>query len=137
MKAAGAEWGKANKEWTTLFQFASARVKNLTPNSTQLQIREAKSAFFDAFYEIQRLMIAANTQLLKGNPKLNDTLSGVGKKIADMETANKVSELEKAGQGIMTPEVWNRYFELLDKNPQVKTAYKAAGGTIFLERAKE
>ena len=102
-----------------------------------MQTREAKSAFFDAFYEVQRLMIEANTQLLKGSPKLDTTLEGVGKKIASMEISNKIGELERAGQGIMTPEVWNHYFELLDKNPQVKAAYKTAGGSIFLERAKE
>jgi TolA-binding protein len=139
VKAAGVEWGKANKEWTTLFQFAVARVKNLPENADPAQVRQAKSAFFDAFYEIQRLLVVANTQLLAGNPKLNDRLAEVGKRIADMEITNKIAELEKEGpaKSIITAEVWNRYYELLDKNPTVKNAYKAAGGKLFLERAKE
>ena len=102
---------------------------------TRWQFARPSSAFFDAFYEIQRVMIAANTHLQAGNAAaLQKTLESVGKKIADMETTNQIGQRENSGQGIITAEVWNHYFDLLDKHPAVKEAYKAHGGTLFLKR---
>jgi hypothetical protein len=135
VKAANPIWVQALNEWTTLFQFAQKRVKDLPPDADPVTVRAAKSAFFDAFYEIQRVMVTANTQLQAGNPaNLKRTLESVGKKIVDMELTNKIAEREKAGQSIITAETWNRYCDLLDKNPAAKDAYKANGGKLFLER---
>jgi tetratricopeptide (TPR) repeat protein len=135
-KAANAEWVKALKEWTTLFQFAQSRIKNLPPNATPAQVREAKSAFFEGYYEIQRVMVAANTQL-QAPAALAKSLETAGKRIADMENTNKIAEQEKAGPSIITPDVWNHFCDLLDQNPMVKNAYKANGGKLFLERPAE
>jgi hypothetical protein len=133
--AANPIWVQALREWTMLFQFAQGRVRDLPPDADPIAVRAARSAFFDAYYEVQRVMVAANTQLQAGNAaNLKKTLESVGKKIADMESTNKIGEREKSGQSIITADVWNRYFDLLDKNPMLKDAYKAAGGTIFLER---
>jgi hypothetical protein len=135
-KVAKDEWGKALKEWTTLFNFAKNEVSKLKDADPEKE-KEAKSRYFDTFYEIQRCLILANMQLLKGNPKLADTFTSGGKKIADLETANKLAELEKKGTGIISPEVWNHYCDLLDKYPELKNGYKAAGGKFFLERPNE
>jgi hypothetical protein len=138
VKEATAVWGQALREWTTLFQFAQARVKNLPADAPRDQVRAAKSAFFDAYYEIQRVMVAANSHLQKNRPDLlTKSLEAAGKKIADMETSNKLAEQEAAGQGVVTPEVWGRFHELLERNPAVKNAYKANGGKLFLERPAE
>jgi TolA-binding protein len=135
VKAANPIWVQALREWTMLFQFAQNRVKDLPPDADPVAVRAARSAFFDAFYEIQRVMVAANTQLQAGNPaNLKKTLDSVGKKIADMETTNKIAEREKSGQSIITMDVWNHYCDLLEKYPAVKDAYVANGGKLFLER---
>src|SRR5262249_51557395 len=109
VKAAGAEWRKALDEWTTLFRVAEKLVRDRPADARPEQARLAKSAYFDAYFEIQRVMIEANTQLLKGKPGLAATFTDVGKKIADMEASNKIPQLEKDGKGIITAEVWNRY----------------------------
>ena len=41
-KAANAVWVQALKEWTTLFQFAQSRVKNLQPTSDPILIRDTR-----------------------------------------------------------------------------------------------
>jgi hypothetical protein len=81
-------------------------------------------------------MVAANTQL-QAPAALAKSLETVGKRIADMENTNKLAEQEKAGQSIITPEVWTHFCELLDQNAAVKDAYKAHGGKLFLERPGE
>lgn len=135
-KVAKEEWGKALKEWNTLFSFARGDVGKLKDSNPE-QEKLAKNRFFDAYFDVQRCIIQANSQLLKGNPNLAKTFADVGKKINDMETVNKFAELEKKGTGLITPEVWNRYCDLLDRYPELKNAYKAAGGKFFLERPKE
>lgn len=137
VKAAGTEWKKALDTWTMLFRSAEKQVSDLPSDATPEQTRQAKSAYFDAYFEIQRIMIEANTQLLKGNPKLADTFTQVGKRIAEMETANKILQAEQDGKSILTPEVWNRYCDLIEKYPELKTAYTAAGGKLFLNRPKQ
>jgi hypothetical protein len=136
VKLANAEWGKALKEWTTLFNFARNEVSKLKDATPEHEM-QVKSRFFDSYREIQRCLILANLQLLKGNPKLADAFINGGKKIADLENANKLAEHEKNGTGIISPEVWNHYCDLLDKYPELKNGYKAAGGKFFLERPKE
>jgi hypothetical protein len=135
LKLANTEWGKALKEWTTLFNFAKNELSRLKDPSPDKE-REVKSHFFNSYYEIQRCIILANIQLQKG-AKLSETFTKCGKQIADLENSNKLSEMEKKGTGIITPEVWNHYCDLLDKYPELKNGYKAAGGKFFLERPTE
>ena len=155
-KAATPEWAKALKEWTTLFQIAQRRLQRtleweavrtglkvlltdilcldlgtMGVPATPEQLRQLKSTYYDAFYEIQRLMVAANTQLQAANPSvLNKSLEDVGKKIATMELSNKITET-----GI-TSEAWGHLFDLLDRSPLAKNSYKANGGKLFLDRPR-
>ena len=137
VKAAGVEWKKALDQWTLLFRVAERQVKELPADATPEHARQVKSTYFAAYFEIQRIMIEANLQLQKGKPGLADTFTQVGKRIAEMETSNKIPQLEKDGKGILTAEVWNRYSDLIEKYPELKTAYTAAGGKFFLERPRE
>jgi tetratricopeptide (TPR) repeat protein len=130
------EWGKALKEWTTLFNFSKNELSKLKDPTPERE-KQVKSRFFDAYFEIQRCLILANSHLQKGTSKLADTFTKSGKQIAAMEADHKLAELEKKGTGIISPEVWNHYCDLLDKYPELKNAYKAAGGKFFLERPKE
>jgi tetratricopeptide (TPR) repeat protein len=136
-KLAGAEWKKALDQWTLLFRFAEKRVRELPADTTAEQARKVKSAYFDSYFEIQRVMIDANSQLLRGKPGLAATFTDVAKKIVDMETANKIPQLEQEGKGILSAEVWNRYCDLIEKHPELKTAYTTHGGKFFLERPKQ
>ncbi len=138
-KAAQADWRNALNEWTTLFRFAQAEVSRLNPEeATPEQIRRAKSGFFDAYYEVQRVMIAANKHLQKDRPDaLQRSLETVGKRIAEMEIANKIAEMEQAGTSIILPETWNRFHQLLESEPAVKKAYIANQGQLFLKPAEQ
>jgi tetratricopeptide (TPR) repeat protein len=136
LKAAKDDWGKAYKEWNTLFVFARNDVTKLK-DPTPEQEKQVKNQFFDTFFELQRCVLQANSQLLKGNASLAKTFTDVGKKLFDLETLNKFAELEKKGTSLISPEVWTRYCDLLERYPELKNAYKAAGGKFFLERPKE
>jgi hypothetical protein len=147
-KQAGAEWGKALKEWTTLFQYASAGVRNLKPNDPPPVVKSAKSHFADCWFEVQRVVVSANTQLVKDPTKLQEKLDKVAKDIVALETANKYNEAKtivtpdgkkipiKLGTELISNEVWTRYCDFFDKYPNVKESYKKQGGKFFLERPK-
>ena len=120
------------------------------PETPPEQAKALRSAFYAAYYELQRALVTGNTQLLKGNPKLAATFEQVGKRIADMENnAGKFNELVerenadgskkkiKAGTEMVSNEVWNHYCDLLAKYPDLMTSYKANKGQFFLERPKE
>ena len=86
-----------------------------------------KNAFFEAFFDVNRCVVKANLQLLKSNPmKLQGSLATV---------AGKFVDIEKQGGADINTEVRNKYVELLDEVPELKKAYQAAGGKLFLERA--
>lgn len=134
LKAANVEWRNALNEWTALFQFAQAEVRRLKEDIPAEQSRRIKSAFFDAYYEVQRVLIAANKQLQKNNQDaLRRSLETVGRRIAEMELANKIAEHEAGGTSIILPETWSRYHELLANEPIVKNAYQANNGKLFLQ----
>jgi len=148
-KPAGDAWGLALKEWTTLVGFASNNVKRVADaKGTPAQVMQAKSGYYDAYYEVQRVLLAANTQLLqKGTPKLADTFKAVGKRIADLETSGKFNDMTiddpknpgkklSAGRELVTNEVWTHYCDLLDKYPELKAAYKESNGKFFNDRPK-
>jgi tetratricopeptide (TPR) repeat protein len=125
-------WRNALNEWTTLFQYARADVQRLNEDTPAEQVRRVKSAFFDAFYEVQRVLIAANKQLQK-DQALQRSLETVGRRIAEMEITNKIAEHEAQGNSIILPETWNRYYELLLNEPIVKKAYQDNQGKLFLQ----
>ena len=131
-KEAKLVWSKALNEWTTLFQYAQAAVKRLNDDTPAEQVRRVKSAFFDAYYEVQRVLIAANKQLLQ-DQALQNSLETVGRRLAEMEITNKIAEHEAQGTSIILPETWNRYYELLLKEPIVKNAYQKNKGELFLK----
>lgn len=132
-KAAGAEWGKAQKEWNGIEAFARVGLKALKADSPREEVRRVRSAYLDAYFDTLRVVVDSNKQLNKNPATLNDRLEGVARSIAKAENDYRLVELEKKGEGILTPEVWQRYHDLLDKNPQMKAAYKAGGGKLFLD----
>ncbi len=135
-KAANADWGKALKEWTTLFQIYRSLVSKITPETPKEQARQTRSSFFDAFFEVQRVLVTANQQLVKDPAKLNGTFEKVGQSFAAMEKSNQIVEMEKKGEGVITPAVATRFWELMEKHPAMKNSYKAASGKFFLEKPK-
>ena len=137
--AAQTEWGKALREWTSLFNLHKGRLTKLVPlpatatdeekqrwSETQKQYR---NAFADAYFDIQRCLVSANQKLL-ANPanaaKLQKIYDDVGKRFADMEKQIPAGDWE--------PDTQHRYADLLKEVAPVMTAYKAAGGKAFLER---
>lgn len=127
-KEANAEWGQAVKEWTALFNVQRARLQKPPPGATPQQMAEFRNAFADAFLDVNRCLVRANEQLLKGRPpeKLQKTYSDVGRRLAEMEWQIPAAEWQ--------PEVQHRYADLLRDSPPLLAAYKAAGGKFFLEK---
>ncbi len=156
-KKANPDWGKAIREWSTLFSMNRNRLANLgVPKemtaerlgqvlqsfhqvmapvtwfhgaADQLaQVPQARNAFADAFFDVQRCMVGANQQLLKGLPpeRLQKTYDDVGKKLADLEKQIPAADWQ--------PEVQNRYYEFLKANAPLTAVYKVAGGKLFLEK---
>jgi hypothetical protein len=137
-KEANVEWGKALKEWTTLFGIQRARLAKLPPlpkgatadqkEAHQRQLAEYRNAFADAFFDVNRCLVAANQQLLKGAPpeKLQKTYADVARRLVDIEKQIPAAEWQ--------PEVQHRYAELLKDTPPLLAAYRAGGGKFFLEK---
>jgi hypothetical protein len=145
-KAATAEWSNALREWTTLFQYAQRDLKQITPDMPPEKVKQLKSAFFDSYFEVQRVLVTANQTLIKNPAKLDASFEKVGTQIFNVENLHKFNEVKevlnaagkmvplKAGTEVIAPEVWVRYCDLLDKTPALKAAYWKAGGRFFLER---
>jgi hypothetical protein len=151
-KLANPEWGKALKEWTALVASAQAGQKALKeeppePKDPALrgqwekdraawveERRRVRSNYLDAFFEVQRVLVEANTRLIKDPPKLAAQFENVAKQYLAVENVYKLAELEAKGEGAITPAVWNRYSDLLDAHAPLKAAYQAAGGKFFLTR---
>ncbi|WP_439626767.1 hypothetical protein [Gemmata sp.] len=145
-KAANDEWGKSLKEWTTLFQYAQRDLKQITPDTPPEKVKHLKSAFHDSYFEVQRVLITANQSLIKDPAKLDASFEKAGTNIFNLENLHKFNDVKKVdgqdgkmvpikvGTEVITPEVWGRYCDLLDKNPKLKAAYRKAGGKFFLER---
>ena len=87
-----------------------------------------RNAFADAYFDMQRCLVKANQQLLKGLPpeKLQKTYDDVGKRCVDLEKQIPAADWQ--------PEVQNRYADFLKEIPQVMAAYKANSGKMFLEK---
>jgi tetratricopeptide (TPR) repeat protein len=150
-RKANTEWAKALKQWSTLFQIARNRVNDIKPKTEtdpgtpELQAKKIKNDFFDAYFEPQRVVVAANAQLIKDPAKLQASLTRVARSLIDLETVNKFNdpvEVETpggkvkstVGAELMAPEVAARYRELLKDNPILMNAYAKEGGKFFLAR---
>lgn len=123
-------WGEAVKEWGTVAAAARKQLEKPPPKDAQGNPNNAavlrdRNAFYDAFFDSNRCVVLANQQLLKGNPKLQTTWDNVGKKFA---------EVERAAGPDLTAEVRAKYADLLADLPELRKAYEAAGGKLFLER---
>ncbi|MBX9584049.1 MAG: hypothetical protein K2X87_27425, partial [Gemmataceae bacterium] len=121
-------WGEALKEWATIATVTRRQYETLakeTKKPDNAAILRAKNGFYDAFFESNRCVVLANRQLLKDSPKLQTTWDNVGKKFA---------EVERAAGADLTAEVKARYADFLAEQPDLKKAYEAAGGKLFLER---
>jgi hypothetical protein len=153
-KAANAEWGKSLAEWTTLFRISQEHVRtqikpktDADPGTPPEEAKRIRNSFFDAFFEPQRVVVTANAQLIKDPAALEKSYARVAKSLNDLETANKFNDMVEVetpqgkvkttvGEEMMLPEVALRYWELIDKNPALKNAYKTAGGKFFLTKPK-
>ena len=123
-------WSEAVKEWDTIARAAGKRLETPLPKGPNGQpdnaaLQRNRNAYYDAFFDSNRCVVVANQQLLKGNPKLQAKFDTVGKKFA---------EVERAAGNDLTPEVRARYADFLAEQPELKKAYEAAGGKLFLER---
>jgi hypothetical protein len=127
-------WGWALKEWNELYAITRNRVerdlkdppKDANGNVDNLTMQRNKNAFFDAFFDVQRCLVKANSQILSNNQaKLQESLNNVAKAFV---------EQEKANWDDMFPEVRVKYYDLLEEHPDLKKAYQAAGGKQFLQR---
>jgi hypothetical protein len=152
-KAANGDWAKALAEWTTLFRIAQDQVRQIKPKTDAdpgtppEEAKRLRNNFFDAFFEPQRVVVTANAQLIKNPADLEKSYARVAKSFNDLETINKFNDLVEidtpqgkvtttVGEEMVLPEVAARYWELIDTNPALKGAYKAAGGKFFLTKPK-
>ena len=127
-RAANAEWGRALKEWTTLFGIQRYRLSNPPKDVDPDKMKQFRNSFADAYFDVQRCLVKANLQIFKGQPpeKLQKTFDSVGKGFADME--------KQIPAGDWDPVVQNQYADFLKEVPQLLPPYKAAGGKAFLEK---
>lgn len=133
--------GQGMAQWNSLFGVARKRLSDVQnqfekekkdpppPGSkrlTEADVTAAKNAYYEAFFDVNRCVVRANVQVLKGNPKLAASLESAAKKFID---------IEKLGAGHISADVQNKYADLLTEIPEMKKAYQAAGGKLFLDRA--
>ncbi len=135
-KAAKEEWGKAQQAWSFLYNTAQNSLIKRAPDTPPDQLKRLQNNFFEAYFEVQRVLVTANTQLIKDPAALAKNFDPIGRNITKLETANNLEALAKKGEPLMTPEVAFRYWELIEKNPTLKNAYKTAGGKFFLDKPK-
>jgi hypothetical protein len=153
-KAANVEWQKAIAEWSMLFRTAQDQVRtqikpktDTDPGTPPEEAKRIRNNFFDAYFEPQRVIVTAYAQLIKNPAELEKSYARVAKSLNDLETVNKFNDVVEVqtpqgkvkttvGEEMLTPEVALRYWELIDKNPALKNAYKAAGGKFFLTKPK-
>jgi len=128
VKAANTEWGKALKEWTTLFNIHKNRLQNPPKDVSPEQTKQHRNAFAEAYFDVQRCLVRANIQLLGTNnaAKLQKTFDDVGKRFADMEKQIPAADWE--------PEVQHKYADFIKEVPQLAASYQAASGQLFLKK---
>lgn len=126
-------WGKAVTGWGEVAKPYIGAVRAPIPKDQDrarvLQDREKLyPVILDIFVDERRCLARANSQLIATPAKLTDSLNGIGKAIAG---------LEKGYAKGLTPEVRQRYFDLLNEFPAVKDGYKTAGGVAYLDPTAE
>jgi hypothetical protein len=117
------------KGWTELLTVTRNRLTQPPPMAANGEIdnnalQKAKNAFYDAYFDYNRSILKANLQLLAGNPKLDERVNDTAKRFVDLE--------QKEGAN-MYAEVRGRYHDLITEVPQLRRAYEAAGGKLFLQ----
>lgn len=81
-----------------------------------------KPLYFDAFFEVQRCIVAGNTRLLNDNPdKLARSLDKVADTIKKVEDANPD----------LKDETKAKFADLLRAHPDLRARYEAKGGKAF------
>ncbi len=132
-KAANKHWGTAVKGWTELLTIARNRASGPPPkdangNVDNNTIQRNKNAFFDAYFDYHRCILKANLQLLAGNPKLDERVNDAAKRFVELE--------QKEGAN-MYADVKNRFHDFLTDEPQLRKAYEAQGGKLFLRATED
>jgi hypothetical protein len=132
LKTANRFWGTAVKGWTELLTVTRNRLTQPPPKAANGEIdnnalQRAKNAFYDAYFDYNRSILKANLQLLAGNPKLDERVNDTAKRFVDLE--------QKEGAN-MYAEVRDRYHDLITEVPQLRRAYEAAGGKLFLQASE-
>ena len=128
-------WARAIREWTAFNNEYRTELVRPEPKEEQAaaaarQYKESvRPLFFDTFYEKSRCQVAAYTHVKAGDPKaLAAGLAGVAANMKKMEAAN-VADFHAATHV--------RLYELLEANPELKKAYTAEGGKLFLAKPIE
>jgi hypothetical protein len=161
-KQANDEWKKAIQQWSNLVIFARTALQKtleleaakpnlkiffagllrmdtggiLEPASLE-QVNKVKNDFYDAYFEVVRVVVAANTHLTKDPAKLATQLETPGKQIKSLEDSHNFAALAGKKEMPLSYEVAMRYWELLEKNPILKKAYQdPVGGKFFLTKPK-
>lgn len=129
-KEANLQWRYAVQEWSTMFGMQRNRLAKMPDGATPAAAAAARNDFADAFFDVYRSMMEGNRQVLQNAPggaeKVQKLYDDVGKKFTDIERQIPAGQWE--------PEVQNRYADLLQRNPPLMAAYKAAGGKAFQEK---
>ena len=129
-KDANLQWRYAVQEWSTMFGMQRNRLAKMPEGAAPAAVAAARNDYADAFFDVYRSTMEGNRQVLQGAKggaeKVQKLYDDVGKKFADIE--------RQIPAGQWNPEVQNRYADLLQQNPPVMAAYKAAGGKAFLEK---
>jgi tetratricopeptide (TPR) repeat protein len=124
-------WGQGQQQWNGLFSVARKRLADAqnqlaketadppppgAARMTGAQVVTLKNAYYEAFFDVNRCVVKANTQILKGNPKLQGSLTSAATKFVD---------IEKLGGAEISAEVHNKYADLLNEVPELKKALAA------------
>ena len=83
-----------------------------------------KPVWLDLACDLRRCIARANSQIIPDPAKLSDSLAKMGAALVGLETANATA---------LTPEVKEKYRDLLNAYPAMKEEYKKRGGKAFLE----
>ena len=121
-------WVEAKKGWETLAaEYYTTLIKKLPADAKEEDVAKlrqqkefVKPIYFDLQSESIRCLTRAQLQVnaVANKPLFDKGIAGLAKQIADIEKKN----------ADLHPNVKAKYQKLLDEVPQLKDAYKAAGG---------
>jgi tetratricopeptide (TPR) repeat protein len=160
---AGAEWSKGILQWNTLVGFArtglqkTLELEAAKPNLKAVftgvlhldtggifepasieQVNKVKNDFYEAYFEVVRVVVAANTHLTKDPTKLAPKLQKSAEQIKSLEDVHNFATLAGKKEMPLSYDVAMRYWELLEKNPALKKVYQdpPVNGKFFLTKPK-